>query len=57
MGLSAFGAITAFGLVVAGIMILIRAWHLRNCRLYPEELDHLLRIARHDNPSVHVERS
>ena len=55
LGLTAFGAITAFGLVVAGIMLLIQAWHRRNCRVYPEELDHLLQVARHDNPSVHVE--
>jgi MFS transporter, LPLT family, lysophospholipid transporter len=55
LGLSAFGAITAFGLVVAGIMAVIQRWHRSNCEKYPEELDHLLRIARHDNPSVHVE--
>jgi hypothetical protein len=55
LGLTAFGAITAFGLVVAGIMVLIRRWHQRNCEKYPEELEHLLRIARHDNPQVHVE--
>jgi LPLT family lysophospholipid transporter-like MFS transporter len=56
LGLSAFGAITAFGVVVAGIMMLIVAWHRRNCARYPEELEHLLRVARHDNPNVHAER-
>ena len=50
MGLSAFGAITSFGLVVAGFMWLIQRWHRSNCVKYREEVDHLLRIARHDNP-------
>jgi len=54
LGLTAFGAITAFGLVVAGIMLLIQRWHRRNCEKYPEELEHLLRVARHDNPEVHA---
>jgi hypothetical protein len=49
MGMSAFAAITAFGLVVAGIMALIQRWHRSNCAKYPEEIDHLLRVARHDN--------
>ncbi|MBE7942316.1 MULTISPECIES: lysophospholipid transporter LplT [Ramlibacter] len=49
LGLSAYGAITAFGLAVAGVMVLIRAWHLRNCRRHPEEIEHLLRIARNDH--------
>jgi MFS transporter, LPLT family, lysophospholipid transporter len=53
LGLTAFGAITAFGVVVAGIMMLIQRWHRRNCVVYADELDHLLRVARHDN--VHVE--
>ena len=48
MGLSAFGAITVFGLVVAGFMWVIRRWHQRNCVTYREELDHLLAIARND---------
>jgi len=48
LGLTAFGAITAFGLVVAGIMYVIQRWHCSNCEKYPEELDHLLRVARHD---------
>ena len=48
VGLSAFGAITAFGLVVAGFMGLIRAWHRNNLATCPEEVEHLLQIARSD---------
>jgi MFS transporter, LPLT family, lysophospholipid transporter len=47
-GLSAFVAISAFGLVVAGCMELIRRWHLRNCQLHGEEVERLLAIARSD---------
>ncbi|HBY36435.1 MAG TPA: lysophospholipid transporter LplT [Delftia acidovorans] len=47
-GLSAFGAITVFGLVVAGIMWLIGRWHVSNVRNYPEEVERLLVIARKD---------
>ena len=50
LGLSAFGAITAFGIVVAGIMWLIQRWHKYNCVHHRDELEHLLKIARHDNP-------
>jgi len=49
MGMSAFGAITAFGLVVAGVMWLIQRWHKRNTLKHQDEVDHLLEIARHDN--------
>jgi len=35
--------------VVAGIMILIQRWHRSNCVNHADELEHLLRIARHDN--------
>jgi hypothetical protein len=49
MGLSAFGAITAFGLVVAGMMWMIQRWHANNCIKHKDEVDHLLEIARHDN--------
>lgn len=49
MGLSAFGAITAFGSVVAVFMWLIMRWHQTNCVKYKEEIEHLLVIARHDN--------
>ncbi|AMO23318.1 lysophospholipid transporter LplT [Ramlibacter solisilvae] len=48
LGLTAFGAITAFGLVVAGIMLVIMRWHQNNCVKYPEEIEHLLQVARHD---------
>ena len=47
-GLSAFGAITAFGVVVAGFMWLIKRWHDTNTVRYKEEVDHLLMIARSD---------
>ena len=49
VGLSAFGAITVFGLVVAGFMWLIKRWHERNCRDHGPEVEHLLEIARNDN--------
>ncbi|WP_019700810.1 lysophospholipid transporter LplT [Paracidovorax oryzae] len=49
MGLSVFGAITAFGLVVAGVMWLIRRWHIHNCTRHHDEVEHLLHLARHDH--------
>jgi LPLT family lysophospholipid transporter-like MFS transporter len=49
MGMSAFGAITAFGVVVAGVMWLIQRWHASNCIKHKDEIEHLLEIARHDN--------
>jgi hypothetical protein len=49
MGLSAFGAIIAFGLVVAGLMYLIQRWHANNCVQHAAEVEHLLEIARNDN--------
>ena len=49
LGLSAFGAIAAFGLLVAGTMELIRRWHRHNERVHKAELDRLLEIARNDN--------
>ncbi len=49
MGMSAFGAITAFGVVVAGVMWLIKRWHASNCIKYKAEVEHLLEVARHDN--------
>jgi LPLT family lysophospholipid transporter-like MFS transporter len=49
LGISAFGAITAFGVVVAGVMWIILRWHARNCIVHKDEVDHLLEIARHDN--------
>ena len=48
MGLSAFGAITIFGVVVAGFMCLIQRWHKSNCIKHKEQVDHLLSIARSD---------
>jgi hypothetical protein len=49
MGLSAFGAITAFGFVVASFMWLIQRWHERNMREHSEELKHLIDVAKNDN--------
>ena len=48
LGLSAFGAITGFGIVVAGFMWLIQRWHKSNTVKYKVQLDHLLSIARSD---------
>ena len=48
MGLSAFGAITCFGIVVAGFMWLIQRWHHSNTIHHKVQLDHLLSIARSD---------
>jgi len=49
MGLSSFGAIIGFGLVISGLMYVIKRWHEHNCQKYPQELAHLLDIARNDN--------
>ena len=49
MGVSAFVAISAFGLLVAGCMELIRRWHRHNCRVHATELERLLDIARNDD--------
>ena len=49
LGLSAFGAITGFGLVVAGFMWLIQRWHQANCVKHAVEIDRLMDIARNDN--------
>ena len=48
LGMSAYGAITVFGLVVAGTMWLIRLWHQRNCVRHRDEVERLLAIARSD---------
>jgi len=48
-GLSVFGAITIFGVVVAGTMWAIRRWHQRNLVEYKEEVEHLLDLARSDD--------
>jgi MFS family permease len=47
-GLSAFTAITIFGLGVAAVMWLIRGWHRRNCIDHRDEVERLLAIARTD---------
>ncbi|MFM6985538.1 MAG: lysophospholipid transporter LplT [Hydrogenophaga sp.] len=49
MGLSAFAAITAFGLLVAGFMWLIMKWHRHNEQHHGTELERLLEIARRDD--------
>jgi len=48
IGLSAFGAITIFGVFVASTSWLIRRWHQRNCVHHREEVETLLAIARSD---------
>jgi MFS family permease len=47
-GLSAFGAIAIFGVIVAGTMELIRRWHRRNTVQHRDEVERLLAIARSD---------
>ncbi len=47
-GLSAFVAITIFGLLTAGVMEVIRRWHLTNAVKHRDELERLLTIARSD---------
>ncbi|MFT3812919.1 MAG: lysophospholipid transporter LplT [Acidovorax sp.] len=49
MGLSAFGAITTFGLLVAGVMFIIQCWHRSNCKRHADEVEHLMHIARQDH--------
>jgi MFS transporter, LPLT family, lysophospholipid transporter len=48
-GLSAFGAITIFGVVVAGVMWLIRRWYARNAVQHREEVERLLELAKSDS--------
>ena len=48
-GLSALGAIAIFGLVVAGVMEMIRRWHRRNLVVHGVEVQRLLAIARTDH--------
>ena len=48
-GMSAFGAITIFGIVVAGTMAWIGRWHKTNCVRHRDEVERLLVIARSDN--------
>jgi hypothetical protein len=49
MGLSAFGAITAFGLLVGFVMWLIKRWHDYNQVHHRDELARLMHIARNDD--------
>ena len=49
MGLSAFGAITGFGFLVASFMWLIKRWHERNMREHPDVMTHLLDVAKNDH--------
>ncbi len=49
LGLSAFGAITAFGIIVGGFMWVIKRWHEHNCKVHFSEVEYLLEIARIDN--------
>ena len=48
LGLPTFAAITAFGLVIAGFMWLIKRWDRRNWLMHRAEVEHLLEIARND---------
>jgi MFS transporter, LPLT family, lysophospholipid transporter len=47
-GMGAFAAIAAFGLVVAGVMEIIRRWHASNIVKHRDEVERLLAIARAD---------
>jgi len=47
-GLTAFMAITVFGLLVAAVMWLIQRWHRRNLVQHGPEVERLLAIARSD---------
>jgi MFS family permease len=47
-GVSAFVAITVFGLVVASMMWLIGRWHHSNCRNHRDEMERLFALARSD---------
>ena len=48
LGLSAFAAITGFGVLVAGFMWVIQRWHKSNCIKHKDQVDILLRLARSD---------
>ncbi|MEO6362181.1 MAG: lysophospholipid transporter LplT [Caldimonas sp.] len=47
-GLSTFTTISVFGVLVAATMWLIRRWHQSNCVRHPDQIAHLLSIARLD---------
>lgn len=48
-GLSSFGAITVFGLLVAGVMYLIKRWHASNLVYHKVAVEQQLEVARSDN--------
>jgi LPLT family lysophospholipid transporter-like MFS transporter len=48
LGLSVIPAVALFGLLVAGTMGLVLRWHRANRVKYPQELGHLLAVARSD---------
>lgn len=48
-GLSSFGAITVFGLLVAGVMYLIKRWHASNLVHHKVTVEQQLEVARSDN--------
>jgi hypothetical protein len=47
-GMTAFGAIIVFGILVAVVMEIIRRWHRHNTVQHADEIEHLLEIARTD---------
>lgn len=47
-GLSAFAAITIFGVLVAGVMGLIQYWHKSNCIKYKQQLETSFELTRRD---------
>ena len=49
LGLSAYGAISAFGLSVAVAMAFIWLWHRSNLLKHRDEVEHLLAVARSDS--------
>jgi len=50
LGVSAFTAISVFGVGVAVCMWFIKRWHARNCALHGLEVGHLLDLSRSDTP-------
>ncbi len=48
-GLSSFGAITVFGLLVAGVMWLIQRWHTSNLKRFTAEVTQQLALAKSDH--------
>ena len=48
VGLSVYAAIAVFGLVVAGMMWLVKRWHASNLVKHRDEVERLLALARSD---------